>query len=238
MPRGSQFQTRRCLGKYSSWFRRLYGPKRFRWEARVLDKFFDAYPNHFRLIRFTTEEIDDWAIERRKHVSAASVSIELSCISRFWRWVQENIGYELPNPVQRVRKRAESLVVKRVTNKKTLSLPELRVIVPELPSVRLQEYIYRLILGLPIDPEKGPEKFFQTFRRATNRLHMDYSLYDLRRSIPTLRVAILQDLGLQVGYSLMLEPKSYRRAFRNIQVPALNIGSPVIHHDDNSPAQT
>jgi len=200
-----------------------------------LDKFFDAYPNHYRLIRFTTEEIDDWAIERRKQVSAASVAIELSCINRFWRWVQENIGYELPNPVQRIKKRANALVVKRVKNKKTLSLQELRVIIPELTSVRLQEYIYKLLLGLPIHPDKGPEKFFQTFRRATNRLRMDYSLYDLRRSIPMLRVAILQDLGLQVGYSLALEPQSYRRAFRDIQFPALNPRATIINSSQNTP---
>jgi len=209
-----------CLGKYSKWFRVLYGSKRFRDEIDTVEKFLYNYPNKKYIRLFTEEEVDDWAIERSKSVSAGRVSIELGRIRRFWRWVQENLGYELPHPILKTRRRIDAKIP--IRDKKTLSLPELRVICSEISDVSLQRMILAKLLGGVFVPERPTGGLYNIFRRAVKRVGMEYTWIDFVRSVPKLRLAILQDLRYQLSDSLPFEAQGHRAALAYINIPSID----------------
>ena len=214
---GKQFTVRTCLAAYQRWFRTLYGVARFRHEIPTIERFFDAFPSKKYLRQFTVEMIDDWAIERGTSVRPATVLIELGRIKWFWRWAEEQLGYSLPSPVPKVHKRLRRKVG-WVKNKTTLSLPELRVILTEINDVCLQRYIYLKLLGWPTASRLNVKRVSNNFTRAAIRVNRSYKLMDFVRSVPKLRLSILQDLGHQVGDTLALEPKCYGAPLRDIKL--------------------
>ena len=227
-----------CLGKYSAWFRTLYGPKRFRDEISTVEKFLYSYPNKKYIRLFTEEEVDDWAIERNKTVSAGRVSIELGRIRRFWKWVSEHMGYELPHPVLRTRRRIDKKIP--VRNKKTLSLPELRVVCSEISDVSLQRMILAKLLGGVFIPNRPTSGIYNIFRRAVRRVGMEYTWIDFLRSVPRLRLSILQDLRYQLCDSLPFKAQGRSAALRYIQIPEieamlLNKRPPVSNRNEEDP---
>lgn len=236
---GKYFTVRNCLGKYSKWYLVLHGRHKFYKHIRTLEKFFAAFPTKLRLGQFKLEDIDDWAIERRRQVSLATVTIELYRINMFWNWCKDQYGYILPNPVTPIARKVSKKVPR---NTKTLSLDELRVICSVIDDSSLQRDIVAHILGLEgYALRANPRILNSAFARAAQAVGMEYKFMDFKRSVPQLRLAILNNLSREVRDALAFKAKLDSGSLTNIELPRVDTvttyeRSPIRYGDkDNLP---
>ena len=219
--RGGWYSIRGTLGRYGKWYLVLYGRKKFYRHIRIIERFLSCYPDKKRLSQFSREDLHDWTIERGRKVSPLTLKYELWSINKFWQWVEENSGYTLRNLALEFARRQERKVP-RCKNKKTLSLLELRVILSKLEPPSLQSFIAARIVGVEVPPYTNPSILNVAFRRAAEASGLDYKLVDLNRSMPQLRLAILQDLSAQVRDTLTLESKLDSGALGDIELAGVD----------------
>jgi hypothetical protein len=213
-----RYSVRKYLGLYQAWFLVLYGSRRFRNECWTVEAFFKMYPTKKFLTQFTENDIDDYAIRRKRQGRApATIEIDLHRIRHFWNWATQEQKLVLLDPLQRTLKRLKAQIPKRDGHKKALSLNELRVICAK--DVILQDRIWARFIGLSTKAEFSS---LYRFKKVASTCGFDYRWGDFVHSLPKLRLLVLQNLNGQFRDTLFAEPKSNSSTLGNIQVPAFD----------------
>jgi len=113
-----KYPVRKYLGKYESWLLKLYGHGALRYADRHLERFFSEFPKSWGLEDYAITDVEDYAEKLlASGKSEGVVHLRLTAVRRFWRWLIEDMGFELFNPVSADR-------LYRTNQKKTAPKPK------------------------------------------------------------------------------------------------------------------
>lgn len=98
------YPVRKYLGKYESWLLKLYGHGALRYADRHLERFFADFPKSWGLEDYAITDVEDYA-ERllQSGKTEGVVHLRLTAVRRFWRWLIEDMGLPMFNPVSAER---------------------------------------------------------------------------------------------------------------------------------------
>lgn len=229
------YGIRHFLGLYQKWFLELYGSKRFRHEIVTIENFFDSFPKKRYLSQFRREHIHDWAVERKRQGFAPStIAIELSRVRKFWNWCIENHNLKVLDILVDTQRR---LTKQHKTPKKKAfnSAWELKAVFDAIEDAEVKWFVLADLANKIPPGYKIPSRWRQVFRTASRSVGLDYSLGDLRSSIPKLRLWVFQNLHEQLGDALLSKAEFNSHAQTAINLPAFDVRPTVTNSsNDNS----
>lgn len=234
-PNKVHYGTRHYLALYQKWFLELYGSKRFRHEISTIETFFNAWPKKRYLSQFRPEHIHDWAVERKRLGFAPStIAIELSRVRKFWNWCIEHHNLKVMDVLVDTQRR---LTKQHKTPKKKAfnSVWELKAVFDAIEDVEVRRFVLADLAGKIPPGYKIPSRWRQVFRAASRKVGLDYSLGDLRSSVPKLRLWVFQNLHEQLGDALLSKTQLDSNTQTAIHVPAFDVRPTVINSSNDEP---
>lgn len=97
----ARYPVREFLGKFESWLITMGRSSAMYHYDRVLERLFEMFPAKVCCSQFTSIDIADYkSIRLAKGISELSLDYELGMLKGFWRWLREDQGLPLNNPVR------------------------------------------------------------------------------------------------------------------------------------------
>lgn len=97
-----RFPVREWLGRYEAWWLTMYGRKGYRGTYTNLERFFGYFSAYPGLEYFSIADVTDYFEWRRRNGrNPLAVMYEAYGIKKFWKWLTEDKGLPLFNPVRK-----------------------------------------------------------------------------------------------------------------------------------------
>jgi hypothetical protein len=221
--------VREYLGKYEQFVLVMKGRAAFLNADTVLERLLAIFPKHKGWEDFTSTDIADYREARLKQgLAETSLVFELATIYRFFKWLIEDKGLYCNNPVRAFR---NSNWTHQKLTRLTIGLRELNALLRELPSDKERRLVLDVVRGAKMPRGQARKIIQQAAERAGIR---GFSLYQVA-SFVRARLArdIINDYCLKLLNTLAPEPKPNSNTLADIQVPALDEGTPISNSDDN-----
>ena len=194
----------------------------------VLERLFAMFPKRTGVEQFVSMDIGDYVAVRTKQGAAQlSLNHELSMLSNFFKWCQEDQHLKVYNPAKIYIGQWKA---EKVPNHKIFTLDKLNRLLDAVP---LKEK--RIILSV-IQGGKCPRyRAGNVIREAAKQLGFEgFSMGALKRACRNrLGKEIIEYYCRQVSDALPLEAQGDCDSFRGIQVAASNVRPSVGNSDDN-----
>lgn len=99
-PLPPRYPVREWLGRYEAYLLNMYGRRTYRYSYPTLEMFFEFFTSEWSLERFTIVEVSDYIQwRRRRGCTVRSCMTEVGILRKYWRWLIEERGLNLLNPV-------------------------------------------------------------------------------------------------------------------------------------------
>ena len=170
-----RFPIREYLGKFEAWILVMKGRSAFRNYDRVLERLFEMFPGKTCCSQFTSIDIADYkAIRQKKGIQEYSLWHELRMIRNFWKYLQEDCGLAVANPVRALQNRPGGH-----DYAKGITLDEVNKLLAEC-SVKDQRAILQVIQGGKLPRKRDRQGINEAVVRAGLK---DFDLYKLKLRI-------------------------------------------------------
>jgi hypothetical protein len=237
-----KYNIRKYFGVYSAYLCRM-NKGSFRVQSPLLENFFERFPQTVCLNDFTITDIGEYIDYRlSKGLKRRAILMELQTLNRFWTYLIENLELKLYNPI---KPHLPDYICKRPINKNgLLTLEEFK----RLISACRKDY--RLYLLGMVTETGRVEPFTATesrmlFQRAVKkaglrRMRLDDFRRTLNRGLWKLiikdysRIVFGNHSDQQSCDSLVDKPQFDGDSLRTIEVPAIDIGTPIINNSDEA----
>lgn len=225
-----KYPLRTYLGKYEKWVLVLYGSQRMRSADNELERFFAMFPGRQWLEDFNSVDITDYVqVMRSREVTEESISRRLSAIRVFWKWLIEDQGLFLQNPVNAFRR-----LKPWSPQRKEISLLQVQRLLNECASIQDKKIVLSVICG----DERPGGNAYKRIRNAAERAGIkNFRLKQLRGlASKRMRDDIVKLHCQQILNTLAAESQENRNALATVKSPSLDEGTSVLHSDNDLPA--
>lgn len=219
------------LGEYEAFVLKLYGRNQWLFVDKHLEKFFSYFPHDMSLEAFTTAEVTDYRVWRKREgITAPTVRVELGAVTAFWKWLIQMKGLPFLNPVVNSKPPRP-----RTTNR--LSLEDFRRLYKECDDRRLRRFLLDSLVDVPTRDGFQSKRLNKGLRDAADRAGLKWitTAKQLRGAIRySLWREIVRGEYPKIRQALFHESKTLGDAPADIQTSPIYI-RPAIEDDDSDP---